>query len=314
MQLHNIGQITSLAALGTAFTDDHSRILSRYDRPVVLLFDPDTAGAKAAFSAGRILVAEGIDVRVARLPDGCDPADMVANGDKSLLNQAISDSWDILKWRLDTWSSKSDLSQAAVKDKAAREMAEWITTTPSPVIAETWQREAASFLGISQDTLRRLYDPHTEVQPPMPTAHPNSSQPQNRKEVLQRNEREIIGTLLVDPSVYSFLRQQLDVLKLSDPSTSSLLQWIRLQREQGITYSLTSALAQFDNDDQYKWLDSFRHQIITDPRLVLERALSALPANTESHNVSQDEPMTLEDLAQLSRKISLKPNATPDQP
>lgn len=148
----------------------------------------------------------------------------------------------------------------------------------------------------------------------MPTAHPNSSQPQNRKEVLQRNEREIIGTLLVDPSVYSFLRQQLDVLKLSDPSTSSLLQWIRLQREQGITYSLTSALAQFDNDDQYKWLDSFRHQIITDPRLVLERALSALPANTESHNVSQDEPMTLEDLAQLSRKISLKPNATPDQP
>jgi hypothetical protein len=47
---------------------------------------------------------------------------------------------------------------------------------------------------------------------------------------------------------------------------------------------------------------------------VLERALSALPANTESHNVSQDEPMTLEDLAQLSRKISLKPNATPDQP
>jgi DNA primase len=313
MQLHNIGQTTSLAALGTAFTDDHSRILSRYERPVVLLFDPDTAGAKAAFAAGRILVAEGVDVRVARLPEGCDPADMVANGDKSLLDQAISDSWDILKWRLDTWSSKSDLSQAAVKDKAAREMAEWITTTPSPVIAETWEREAASFLGISQDTLRRLYDPHTDAQQAVPAVTHHTTQPQNKTEVLQLNEREIIGTLLVDPSVYSLLRPQLDVLKLSDPSTDSLLQWIRLQREQGITYSLTSALAEFDKDDQYKWLDSFRHTKISDPRIALERALSALPANTESHQVSRGETMTLEDLAKLSRKISISPNARPDQ-
>ncbi|MFT7517006.1 MAG: DNA primase [Myxococcota bacterium] len=314
MQLHNVGQITSLAALGTAFTDDHSRILARYERPVVLLFDPDTAGAKAAFSAGRILVAEGVDVRVARLPEGCDPADMVANGDKSLLNQAISDSWDILNWRLDTWSNKADLSQAAVKDKAACEMAEWITATPSPVIAETWEREAASALAISPDTLRRLYDPHNEAQRPMPQINPNSTQSLNKTEVLQLNEREIIGTLLVDPSVYSFLRQRLDVLKLSDPSSDSLLQWIRLQREQAINYSLISALAQFDKDDQYKWLDSFRHQAISDPRLALERALDAHPANTESHHVSQSAPMTLEDLQKLSRKISLSPNAELNQP
>ena len=314
MQLHNIGQITSLAALGTAFTDDHSRILARYDRPVVLLFDPDTAGAKAAFSAGRILVAEGVDVRIGRLPDGCDPADMVANGDKSLLNQVISDSWDILKWRLDTWSNKSDLSQAAVKDKAAREMAEWITTTPSPVIAETWEREAASFLAISQDTLRRLYDPHKEAQSAMPATHTQHNNSLNNTEILQQNEREIIGTLLIDPSVYSFLRQELDVLKLSDPSTDSLLQWIRLQRDQGISYNLTSALAQFDNDEQHKWLDSLRHQTLTDPRLALERALSALPANTESHQVSNGKPMTFEDLVRLSRKISVTPNDTPEQP
>jgi hypothetical protein len=142
------------------------------------------------------------------------------------------------------------------------------------------------------------------------TQHNNSL---NNTEILQQNEREIIGTLLIDPSVYSFLRQELDVLKLSDPSTDSLLQWIRLQRDQGISYNLTSALAQFDNDE-HKWLDPLRHQTITDPRLALERALSALPANTESHQASDGKPMTLEGLAKLSRKISVTPNDTPEQP
>jgi hypothetical protein len=148
----------------------------------------------------------------------------------------------------------------------------------------------------------------------MPATHTHHNNSLNNTEILQQNEREIIGTLLIDPSAYSFLRPELDVLKLSDPSTHFLLQWIRLQRDQGISYNLTSALAQFDNDEQHKWLDSLRHQTITDPRLALERALSALPANTESHQVSNGKPMTLEDLAKLSRKISVTPNDTPEQP
>ena len=261
---------------------------------------------KAAAKAARLLVAEGIDVRIATLPDGHDPADMVAEGRLDELSGFIDDSWDILRWRLDTWSQKEDLSVPAVVHQAASEMAEWIATTPSPVVAEAWASQVQSVLGVSADALRRLTHPKdTAYQGPMDSGAyaespqiPSSTQPE---EVLRRNEREIIAAILHDPSAYPRFRKELDTIEFQDSVAQRVLSWCRQQRESEQGFDLVTALIAFENQEPAAWLDQIRHQRPTDPCLALERSLEVLPGNTEKATDSDD-------LHSFLRRISISPN------
>ncbi len=310
IQLHQAGFKTSLAALGTAMTEDHARILRRSDRPVVLMLDPDEAGRRAAARGGRLLVAEGLDVRISRLPEGADPADMVAQGRQEELSRAVSDSWDILRWRLDTWVRKEDLSLPAVTHRAAAEMAEWIATTPSPVVAEQWSAEAAKTLGISQDALRSLLRPDRPragaISGQVASSAPHRSPSSGPKEVLTANEREIVSILLHDPSTWSSSRTVLESLKLQDSIANTLFEWCRQRRQDGVGFDLEDALVAYADDPHVgAWLDAQRQLRFADPRVSLIRALEALPGNLDQVHVARASVM--DDLAAFRRPIRITP-------
>ncbi|MGB0954234.1 MAG: DNA primase [Planctomycetota bacterium] len=314
IQLHRAGLNPVLAALGTAFTEDHARRLARTERKIVLLLDPDVAGRKAAARAARLLVAEGVDVRVAELPDGHDPADMVAEGRLEELSSAIADSWDILRWRLETWSQKADLSVPAVVHQAASEMAEWIATTPSPVVAEAWANQVQQVLGVSQGALGKLVSPGspTPVGPTGGGGYPETQESQSSvspEEVLRRNEREVIAAVLHDPSAYPRFRRELDTIELQDSVARSVLSWCRQQRESGQGFDLASALLAFHDQEPSQWLDRVRLTRPTDPCLALERALDALPGNREQASAAApDQQVDTEQLRSFLRRISISPN------
>lgn len=73
IRLHISGFPVAVASQGTAFTDDHVKMLSRVADAAVLVFDDDAAGHKATVASARMLLAAGIPPRVVRLPDGDDP-------------------------------------------------------------------------------------------------------------------------------------------------------------------------------------------------------------------------------------------------
>ena len=74
-----------VATLGTALTDGHVRILSRYASQVVLVFDADAAGQAAAERALEVFLAQKLDVRIAMIPGGKDPCDFcLAEGGEGL--------------------------------------------------------------------------------------------------------------------------------------------------------------------------------------------------------------------------------------
>ncbi|MFG0329532.1 MAG: DNA primase [Phycisphaerales bacterium] len=77
--LHAAGVENAVATLGTSLTRDHARILKRLCDRVTLVFDGDAAGQKAADRAVEIFFQGGVDVRVAVLPGGQDPADLAAS-------------------------------------------------------------------------------------------------------------------------------------------------------------------------------------------------------------------------------------------
>lgn len=93
--LHQAGFENAVAALGTSFTDDQAKLLSRYTKKIVLIMDSDAAGQKAARRAGEILQNTGLEIRVVVLPDGKDPDEYIkkqgAARFRALLDGAVSE-------------------------------------------------------------------------------------------------------------------------------------------------------------------------------------------------------------------------------
>lgn len=73
IRCHACGFDRAVASQGTAFTEEHAKLLKRYADSAVLVFDQDSAGQKAAVRTGAVLLSKGIPVRVAHMPEGEDP-------------------------------------------------------------------------------------------------------------------------------------------------------------------------------------------------------------------------------------------------
>lgn len=87
-----------VATLGTALTEGHVRLLSRYAREAVLIFDADTAGAAAAERALEIFLAQRLGVRVATIPAGKDPCDYTLAEGAEALGKLVADAPDALEY------------------------------------------------------------------------------------------------------------------------------------------------------------------------------------------------------------------------
>jgi DNA primase len=73
---HQAGWSNTVAVSGTAFTAEHAALIKRMTENIILALDPDEAGIKAAGRAARAALASGLNVKVAQLPHGLDPADL----------------------------------------------------------------------------------------------------------------------------------------------------------------------------------------------------------------------------------------------
>ena len=99
--LHRAGVAETLATCGTALSDDHGRNLRRRTRNVVLLFDGDAAGRRAALRALEILLPHGLRVRAAALPSGEDPDDYLRARGPEALKELVDEAPSALDLAID---------------------------------------------------------------------------------------------------------------------------------------------------------------------------------------------------------------------
>lgn len=87
---HRAGVETAVASLGTALAEDHVKLLKRWCDEVVILYDADNAGQKAAARASEMLSDEGLRVRIALMPPGEDPDTLLkTHGEQAVRNAAM---------------------------------------------------------------------------------------------------------------------------------------------------------------------------------------------------------------------------------
>jgi DNA primase catalytic core len=120
---HQSGFENVVATLGTSLTEEHVKTLQRYTKTVVLSFDADEAGTKAALRAAELFAAHGPDfaVRVLWLPDGDDPDAMLMRGDTANFQRALDQALTVPEFRLRTTERKYDLTDESGRMSYLRE-------------------------------------------------------------------------------------------------------------------------------------------------------------------------------------------------
>jgi DNA primase len=99
---HQAGVTNVIAALGTAFTPEHARILRNYAQTIVLVFDSDDAGRRATDRALEVFVRGTLDVKLASVPDGKDPCDFCMKNGGEPFQKLIDNATDALTYKWQT--------------------------------------------------------------------------------------------------------------------------------------------------------------------------------------------------------------------
>lgn len=109
---HQAGIGNVVATLGTSLTDDHIRILGRYTKNIVLSFDSDEAGVRAALRAAELFTAHGPEfaLKILALPEGDDPDSMLRRGNIAGFHKAIDSARTVPEFRIEGIKRKSDLT------------------------------------------------------------------------------------------------------------------------------------------------------------------------------------------------------------
>ena len=152
---HQAGASYTVAPLGTSLTDEHARLLKRYTQNVVVLFDPDEAGIKAALRGGLILIERGLFVKVAALPDGLDPDEYIAKYGKDKFEEILDHAQDLIAFHTKRLLSEAPQPLCAQdKTNIVTELAETIAQQPDEIVRGEWAKYVAEHLGVGEGVVR----------------------------------------------------------------------------------------------------------------------------------------------------------------
>jgi len=143
----------AVATCGTALTEDHFRTLKSFAHRVVLAFDADAAGQNAAARFYEWERAYEIDVAVAALPAGVDPADL-ARSDPEALADAVARATPFLGFRLDRVLDQANLATPEGRARAAEGALAVIGEHPNPLVRDQYLMQVASRCRIPVEQLR----------------------------------------------------------------------------------------------------------------------------------------------------------------
>lgn len=194
--LHRAGIEEGVAPCGTALTPDHARYLRRYVSEVVLLFDGDEAGQRAAERALPILLAERLRVRAAFLPAGEDPDTLVRRSGASALRACVDAAQPLLDRLIEKRLERSSEHAWAVAD-AAHAVAPLLRAIPDPIESAAYVRQVAARLNLPASALQEAVRGGVAETPRAP-----APEPAPRKEVrLDPATRILLAALVTYPEL-----------------------------------------------------------------------------------------------------------------
>jgi len=158
IMLHAAGFENAVATLGTAITPDHARIMKKYTNNVVIAYDSDEAGQKAADKALRLLAEAGVEGRVLRMNGAKDPDEYIKSFGPQRFRDLLSQSRPRFDYKLENILAAHDLENPDEKIKAASAVCAEIASVSSSVERDVYIGRAAKTFNLDPKSIKSDVD------------------------------------------------------------------------------------------------------------------------------------------------------------
>ncbi len=153
VSLHQAGFDSAVASLGTSLTPEQARLLSRYTDQVIIAYDNDTAGIKAAQRAIGILEKLDLKVKVLRMSGAKDPDEFIQLKGPDAFRNLLESSENQIDYRMRSIQDKYDLSVDEQKLEFLKEATELIAHLPGPMERQVYAMRLSSTVGIANEAI-----------------------------------------------------------------------------------------------------------------------------------------------------------------
>jgi DNA primase len=154
--LFEAGITNVVAPQGTAFTEQQARILKRFVEDVVLCFDADAAGQKAAERSLESLLQNDLVVRIAEMPPGEDPDSIVRSKGRAEFEKRIAEAREFFDYWIEREANATDLSSMGAKMQLARKLAETVARVHDPIMRGEVANKVSARIGVAAQEFETL--------------------------------------------------------------------------------------------------------------------------------------------------------------
>lgn len=255
-----------VAPQGTALTSDHARILKRYVDEVVLCFDSDNAGQKAAVRALDSLLAAGLSIRVAVVPAPHDPDSMIRELGAAAFEDLIANAKGFFDYYLERLCKLNDPTTDRGQNAVLQAMSEAVHKTGNEVLIDTYAQKTALRLGVATDAVRSEFKKTLRHMPEMgeePDDVPAEVEPIQKP---PSQEEWLLRLLLENDDYVEWISGFLNLNWLIHPS----VRFVVSARIEGFETQTWPGLATWLSQLEDTALRNFITQILTDRRPMTE--------------------------------------------
>ena len=257
ISLMSYGYTNTVAPLGTSFTQDQAKQLSRYFEEVVICFDSDAAGRKATCRAITILRAfPNIKITVLDLKARKDPDEFIKEYGVDRFNSLLSSRKRDMEYLIEYFGEQYNLKLSDGKIGFISSMAEYLSLVSSTVELDVYANMISALTGvqpssvISQTGLKRAQSVSN------PTGNADyinvvgkGAQANDDNQYLERTRSLLIGTLFYDARVFVKYKDQVTDALFENPIHKKILDYIKECHEKGEPVSQSSLLSGFDTKE-----------------------------------------------------------------
>ncbi|MFM8477157.1 MAG: DNA primase [Planctomycetaceae bacterium] len=271
---HQAGVTGAIATLGTALTEDHVKFLRRFAERVVLVYDSDDAGQRAAEKSISQFLAQDLDLRILNVPSGKDPADYLEDHSREeflKLTESALEAWD---YKLQAVMKRLGTDSISARQQVLTQMLDFLNSAPGlagtvreDLILRTvcWkvqvdERIARQQLSELRQTARKRLQLKSSAETPeknVPRSAPGkvSNSPQSparsttASSAIRKAERDLLEIILTCPETIDLIRHHIGPDDFSDSRHRQLLELcIDLWKEEGELPETARLISAADSD------------------------------------------------------------------
>jgi DNA primase len=249
------GMRNIVASSGTALTDQQIKLIDRYTKSIVLVYDGDSAGSKAMLRGVDLILEQGLDVRVIELPDGHDPDSFVRKHGGDAFQERINGAVSFLEFKADYFRRLGMLSNAEGKTRAIRSIVNTIARMKDELRRMVYIKDLAEKYGLQESLILREVDVVLGKEERVHSApKPVSSSAQRLRPeatVLAACERDILKVILEGgKDVLGFVFDYVQPHMFRHPIARSIAESLQQLAESGGEVELSSFMDTLHDDAQ----------------------------------------------------------------